>query len=262
VKNLMLVVCLAVVAAGCGSAAASSSSTAESFTMQGGQWEYVVTPENGGTTMYFGTNVPTSNSTFGVNNVAIFQPSQVSLMQNTGPVACETYTLNGKIDGTKIEGQFDTPSGEFASFSGQLSADGKSISDGKYSGLNCGSTSKIKGTLTGYTVAPLNGTFTGTLTSNTQGSDVVTITFTQNPDKSVGIAGTFVEKGVTTSFVGMTGDSAVLIAGASIFFGANTANVNGSSQFSAMGHSNPTATQFTLEINGPNEGAVGTLKKQ
>jgi hypothetical protein len=256
----MLGVCLAVVAAGCGSAAASS--TAENFTMQGGQWEYVVTPENGGTTMYFGTNVPTSNSTFDVANVAIFQPSQISLMQNTGPVACETYTLNGKIDKAKIEGEFGTPSGEFASFTGQLSADGKSISDGKYSGLNCDGTSKIKGTLTGYTVAPLNGTFTGTLTSNTQGADVVTVTFTQNPDKSVGIAGMFVEKGVTTSFVGLTGDSDVLVAGASIFFGANTANVNGTSQFSAMGHSNPAAAELTLEINGPNEGAIGTLKKQ
>jgi hypothetical protein len=258
----MLMVCLAVVAAGCGSAAASSGSTAENVTMQGGQWEYVVTPENGGTTMYFGTNVPTSNSTFDVNNVAIFQPSQISLTQNTGPVACETYALNGKIGGSKIEGQFDTPTGDFASFSGQLSGDGKSISDGKYSGRNCDRSSKIEGTLTGYTVAPLNGTFTGNLTSDTQGSDIMTITFTRNPDKSVSIAGTFVEKGVTTSFVGMNGDSTALFTGASVFFGANTANVNGNSQFSGMGHSNPAATELTLQINGPNEQAIGTLKKQ
>jgi hypothetical protein len=258
----MLVVCLAVVAAGCGSAAASSSSTAENVTMQGGQWEYVVTPENGGTTMYFGTNVPTSNATFDVNNVAIFQPSQISLTQNTGPVACQTYTLNGKIDKSKIEGQFDTPTGDFASFSGQLSADGKSISDGKYSGQNCDSFSKIQGTLTGYTVEPLKGTFTGTLTSNTQGSDIMTITFTQNVDKSVSIAGAFVEKGVTTSFVGATGDSAAVFTGASVFFGANAANVNGNSLLAGMGHSNPAATELTLQINGPNEQAIGTLKRQ
>jgi hypothetical protein len=258
----MLLVCLAVVAAGCGSAAASLNSTAENFTMQGGQWEYVVTPENGGTTMYFGTNAPTSNSTFDVNNVAIFQPSQISLTQNTGPVACQSYSLDGKIGGTKIEGKFDTPTGDFGSFSGQLSADGKSISDGKYSGQNCDSSSKIKGTLTGYTVAPLNGTFTGTLTSDTQGSDIMTITFTQNPDKSVSMAGAFVEKGVTTSFVGSTGDSTAVFTGASVFFGAYAANVNGNTLFAGMGHANPAATELTLQINGPNEAAIGTLKKQ
>ena len=41
-KVLSLVVCLAIFIAGCG-----SGSTANNVVMQGGQWEYVVTPENG-----------------------------------------------------------------------------------------------------------------------------------------------------------------------------------------------------------------------
>ena len=116
--------------------------------------------------------------------------------------------------------------------------------------------------VTGYTVAPLNGTFTGTLTSNPYGSDIVTVAFTQNPDFSVNVMGTFVENGVTTSFVNMPGAASSFIVGASLFFGANTVNVNGNSQFSALGHLNPAGTQLTIELNGPNETAIGTLTKQ
>jgi hypothetical protein len=265
-KNLILVVCVAIVVLGCvsGCGSAASASSVDSVTMQGGQWEYVVTPENGGITMYFGTNLPMTNADFNASNVQIFQPSQISSTQNIAPIVCAGYSLNGAIGGTKIDGQIATPTGKFASFSGQLSSNGQAISDGKYSGQNCSvaSTATIKGTLTGYTVAPLNGTFTGRLTSSANGSIVMTVAFTQNPDFSITMAGTFVENGVTTSFTNTQVPDSNLIEGASVSFGADTVNVNGKSQYSGMGHLNPTATQMDLYFAGPNDTIIGTLTKQ
>jgi len=175
-------------------------------------------PEDGGITMYFGANLPTTSAAFNASNAAIFQPSQIALTQNIAPIACQGYLISGTINGTKIAGLFDNmvAGTNFASFSGQLSPNGQAISDGKYSGQKCGGNpSNVSGTLTAYTVAPLNGTFTGTLTSNPFGSDTMTVAFTQNPDFSVNVMGTFVENGVTTTFVNDPGGS--IIVGGSLF---------------------------------------------
>jgi len=71
----------------------------------------------------------------------------------------------------------------------------------------------------------------------------MTVAFTQNPDFSVNVMGTFVENGVTTTFVNEPGGS--IIVGGSLFFGAKTVNVNGNAAFQALGHLNPAATQLT-----------------
>jgi hypothetical protein len=231
--------------------------------MQGGQWEYAVVPENGGNTMYFGINLPTTSAAFNASNVAIFQPSEITLTQNTGPIVCQGYFISGIIKGMKIDVQFDTGTNtDFASFSGQLSSNGQAISDGKYSGQNCSlGNEHVSGTLTGYTVPPLNGTFKGTLTSNLFGSDIMTVAFTQHPDFSVNAMGTLVENGMTTSFVNVAGSSDIV--GGAVFFGANTVNVNGNGSFDVLGHLNPAATQLTLYLTSANdETAIGTLTKQ
>jgi hypothetical protein len=267
-RNLILVVCLIAVLlgglSGCGSASATSStaSSDENVIMQGGQWEYVVTPQNG-IKMYFGTNLPTTNANFSASNLVIFQPSQISLTQNIAPISCEQYSINGAIGGMEVDAKIATPTGAFASFSGQLSADGQSISNGKYTGQACTvAPSNVTGTLTGYTVAPLNGTFTGTLTSSAYGASVMTVDFEQAVAYTVKIAGTFVENGVTTSFTDMPGTDSSLISGASLFFGVDAVNVNGKSQFTGLGHMNPTGTQIDIYLGGPNETIIGTLTKQ
>src|SRR5579871_3316033 len=156
-RNRMLVVCMAIVLSGyfsgCGAASASSTSTLENnVTMQGGQWEYVVTPDNGGTAMYLGVNLTKTNADFNANNLVIFQPSQITLTQNTGPIACSGYSFMGVIGGAKFDGELGTPTGAFGSFSGELSSNGQSISNGKYSGQGCAAIpSKVTGSLTGYT---------------------------------------------------------------------------------------------------------------
>jgi hypothetical protein len=264
-KKLMVVVCLGVATlggvSGCGSAAASSS--AENTTMQGGQWEFVVTPENSGITMYLGTNLPSTNANFNANNLQIFQPSQITLGQNSAPISCGGYTINGAIKGTSVDAQVATPTATAASITGQLSANGEAISNGKYTGQNCASQpNTITGTLTGYIVQSLNGTFTGKLTSNPFGSSVMTVSFTQNGDFSVTMKGTFVENGVTTTFSDDPGTDSSVIEGASVFFGVNTVNVNGKAHYTGLGHLNPAGTQMDLYLGGPNDTIIGTLTKQ
>lgn len=74
---------------------------------------------------------------------------------------------------------------------------GRQIPGGK---CTSGNNENTKGTFTGYTVEPLNGTFLGTLTSSLYGADVVTVSFTQNPDYTLSVTGTSVENGLTTAF--------------------------------------------------------------
>jgi hypothetical protein len=62
-KKQALVVCLCVLLSGCGSG--GPGSTQNNVRMQGGQWEYVVVPENGAIPMYVEMNLPTTNGTLG-----------------------------------------------------------------------------------------------------------------------------------------------------------------------------------------------------
>ena len=73
-RNLTLVVWLAIVISGlwgCGPAGASSN---ENVTMQSGQWELVVTPDNGSTTMLLDANLSGTNAQVSATNAQIFQP--------------------------------------------------------------------------------------------------------------------------------------------------------------------------------------------
>jgi hypothetical protein len=274
-KTAALVVCLGMVVWGCGSA--NMVNVAKNVVMKGGQWEYVMTPDSGAT-LNFEANVPGTNFQFNGTNAMIFEPSQVGLAgPTTSPIYCSPFAVNGEINGNAVKGNFywgDT-SERFASFSGELAADGQSLSNGAYSGQSCTvadgpGTPKpdFKGTLTGNIIAPVNGTYSGKLTSSLFGADMVTFVITQNPDFSLNISGTSVENGVTTMFASLpqaqTPASQGAVTGASVFWGGTAENVNGSQDFSFSGHLNPTATQLTVTIFqvGPNETVTGTLTRQ
>jgi hypothetical protein len=273
-KTTALVVCLGMVVWGCGSG--NMVNVANNVVMKGGQWEYVVTPNNGGTTLNFEENVPGTNLQFNGTNAMIFYPSQVGLtIATTTPIYCSSFAFDGEINGNTVKGNFDWAftSERFANFSGELAADGQSISNGTYSGQSCADgdgpgTPKpgFKGTLTGNIIAPANGTYSGKLTSSLFGADVVTFVITQNPDFSLNVSGTSVENGVTTTFALLPQSQTSLgaVTGASVFWGGTAENVNGSQSFSFSGHLNPTATQLTATIFqvGPNETVTGALTRQ
>lgn len=275
-KTATLVVCLGMVVWGCGSG--NMVNVAQNVVMKGGQWEYVVTPNSGGTVLNFEANVPGTNLQFNGTNAMIFYPSQVGATgPTTRPIYCSSFAFNGEINGDTVKGNLDwaNTSELFASFSGELAADGQSLSNGAYSGQSCANgdgpgTPKpdFKGTLTGNIIAPVNGTYSGKLTSSLFGGDVVTFVITQNPDFSLNISGTSVENGVTTIFASLpqsqTPASLGAVTGASVFWGGTAENVNGSQSFSFSGHLNPTATQLTATIFqvGSNETVTGTLTRQ
>jgi hypothetical protein len=266
-KIQTLVVCLAIFLAGCGSAGAGS--TANNVTMQGGQWEYVVVPENGTIPTFISANLPTTNDSLNVTtNAVFFNLSEIGLVNPSAPADCFDLTLdvNASISGTTLNGKFGQPT--FANFSGELASNGQSIAKGTYSGGYCSDLGfygpKIKGTLTGSMVAPVNGTFTGTLNSNLYGPDVVTLTITQNPDFSLNFSGTSVENGVTTNLIAGTATRANYVIGAIVYLNGSASNVNGSETFGFSAHLNTNATQMTLvgmDI-GSDESVTGALTKQ
>ncbi len=277
-KTAALVVCLGMVVLGCGSG--NMVNVANNVMMKGGQWEYIVTPNSGGATLNFEENVPGTNLQFNGTNAMIFYPSQVGLTgPTTTPIYCSPFAVNGEINGNAVKGNFDwgDTSQRFASFSGELAADGQSLSNGAYSGQSCSGGDgpgtpqpDFKGTLTGNIIAPANGTYSGKLTSSLFGADVVTFVITQNPDFSLNISGTSIENGVTTMFASLpqsqvpAAASLGAVTGASVFWGGTAENVNGSQSFSFSGHLNPTATQLTATLFevGPNETVTGTLTRQ
>jgi hypothetical protein len=273
-KNVSLAVCLGIFMLGCGSG--NMVNVARNVVMRGGQWEYVVTPDTGGNDLNFEANVPGTNLQFNGTNAIIFEPSQVGLSRpSTTPIYCSPFAFSGEINGDTVKGSFDwgDTSQRFANFSGALAADGQSISKGSYSGQSCANgdgpgTPKpsFKGTFTGQIIAPVNGTYSGTLTSSLFGQDVVTFVIQQNSDFSLNLSGTSVENGVTTTFALQPQSPApqAVVTGANVSWGGTAENVNGSQSFSFSGHVNPTATHLTVTIFqvGSSETVSGTLTRQ
>jgi hypothetical protein len=270
-KTLTLAVCLGLFALGCGSG--SMVNTANNVVMKGGQWEYVVTPTNGAAVMNFEANVPGTNVQFNGSSGSIFYPSEVPPTSSTTPQLCGPLFVSGEINGDMVKGDFDLGDAtkHFASFSGVLAANGQSLTSGSYNGQTCviGDNASFKGSFTGQTIAPVNGTYMGTLTSSAFGADVVTLTITQNADFSLNIAGTSVENGVTTVFASPAtalpgGSPAAAVTGAMVGWGGTATNVNESQNFSFRGHLNAAATQLSVTLFqvGPTETVSGTLTKQ
>ena len=240
-------------------------------TMQQGQWELVATPSSGLAPIYVEANFTVSN---GDVNATVFN---TSLFQNVGVIGglfsdCANFEITGSESNGTFQGGLGSPgaTSTAGSFSGAaISSNGGSVSAGSYSANTdaCGFELGQTGTLTGYTVAPLNGTFSGTLTGT--GQDQVSIQISQDSNFGITATGTSLEAAVTTSLsISPQGASTDNTGGYSNVIGATlqgsgtATNVNGSSAFSVFGHFNPTATQITIVVDGQSGTETGTLTKQ
>ncbi len=270
-KNLWLVVCAAMLLAACGSAGVGS--TANNVTMQGGQWEYAVVPDNSSTPIYIDVNLSESHGPLSASNAVIFNPAVVGLPNAIAPIYCGGFDLNGNITDATLRGDMSwgQPSSQFASLAGDLATDGKSISKGSYSGHLCLATTgpgassgpELKGALTGYTISPVSGTFNGIVNGNLHGAGLVTFSITQNPDFTLKVSGTIVENGVTSTIVPTDVPSNNSVNGATIYINGLAININGSEPFGLIGHLNPNATQITItDMGTSNENFTGALTKQ
>jgi hypothetical protein len=270
-KSVTLVVCSVMFLVGCGSA--GSGSTGNNVTMQAGQWEYVVVPDNSAIPMYIDVNQPGTKSALSASQAVIFNSSQVNLPGATAPLYCGGFNLDGTITDSTLKGSLSwgQPSAHFANFSGELAANGQSMSKGKYSGQLCSNTRvgptvngpEVDGTFSGYTVSAVNGTFTGTLNGNLYGANVVTLSITQNPDFSLNVAGTSTENGVTSAFTPSATPGPNSVNGGTVYINGSSKNINGSQPFSLTGHLNPNATQMTISyMTLGDENMTGALTKQ
>jgi hypothetical protein len=267
-KILTLVVCLGLSLNGCGSA--GSGLTTNNVMMEGGQWEYAVVPEDGAIPIFIEVNLPGTNGGVAGTNAQFYQPSEDNLPIQSGPIYCGDFNLNGSISGSTLSVKMNSgsPQSNIAKFSGELAANGQSLSNGIYSGGICLAGSQllhhVQGTLVGYTIPPVSGTFTGTLDSNLYGADVVTVTITQNSDFSLNFAGTSIENGLTTALIANTNAQSSIVNGGTVYLSGSAKNVNGSQPFTIAGHLNPQATQLTIASMsfGVTEYMTGALTKQ
>ena len=275
-KLLTLLVILSL--AGCGSSTSPSSPpTPQGATMQAGQWEFVATPATGGQPVYVEVNLAGSNAAIGstVFNTGLFQFGGAIGGQFSD---CANWVTSNQVTGgTSFAGTLSspgsTPPTNQITYTGTLAARGQSITSGSYSAPQstlCGlANSQSTGTLTGYVVVPLNGTFVGTLVGGSNGADQITVQVTQDSNFGITAVGTSRTTGLTTTLsISPAGTSTDNTGGYSNVIGATvqangtTSNVNGNSTFQVFGHINPTGTQIQIVSIGQSGTETGTLTKQ
>jgi len=269
-KILWLVVCAATLLAACGSS--GNGSSLNNVTMQGGQWEFAVGPDNDPSPLYLDMNLPATNGPIS-GSAVIYNSAVVGISGADAPIYCEGFKLNGSIAQATLKGNliWGQATSNFATITGSLASDGKSVPKGSYSGQMCLDTTspqsdgpQVTGVLTGYTVSPVNGTFKGTLQSSLHGSAIVTLSIVQNPDFTLTVSGSAVENGITSTLVPAAGPLAASVLGGIVSIGGLANNINDSNPFAFSGHLNSGATQITItSMNiGSNEYFTGALTQQ
>jgi hypothetical protein len=244
--------------------------------MQAGQWEFVATPSSGAPPVYIETNLTLAPDqvTSGVFSTLLFKfGGQVGGQFSI----CNNWSINGVVANGILGGSLPdgvsgatlySPSsaGVEANFSATIASNGQSVSGGSYTDTNgfCLLESpNTSGTFTGYVVAPLNGTFSGTLSGSGQPQQV-NLQITQDSNFGITASGTSVQPGVTTTLAISPAASGSYsnVIGATIQASGTATNVNGSSAIQVVGHINPAGTQIQVSLGGQSGTETGTLTKQ
>jgi hypothetical protein len=257
-KILTLVVCAAVF--GCG--ATNRYGPPPAFgVMQPGQWEFIATPTNA-PPVFVEANLVVSGISVSATqpNVELFQPNGSTFS------SCTNLTISASMPNGVLAGTMTgVGSGVQTTFSGAtVASGGKSVYGGSYTSPNlCGlAANQSSGTFTGYVVAPLNGTFVGTITGSGQPQQI-SVQITQDSNFGLTVTGTSIQSGVTSTISVSPNANLPLntdIRGAFVYATGTATNVNGTSAFVVLAHVNPTATQITvLDQTGVQS---GTLTKQ
>jgi hypothetical protein len=256
-----LVLCMALFGCGGGSYGNGGGNPPAFGVMQAGQWEFVATPTNA-PPVFVETNLIVSGTSVSATqpNVELFEPNGSTFS------ACTNFTISASMANGVLAGTMTgVGSGVQTTFSGATVASGGiSVSGGSYTSPNlCGlAANQSSGTFTGNAIAPLNGTFSGTITGSGQ-TQQVAIHVTQDSNFGLTVTGTSVQSGVTST-ISISPNSNLPfntdIRGAFVYANGTATNVNGTSPFQVLAHINPTATQITIiDQSGVQS---GTLTKQ
>jgi hypothetical protein len=182
---------------------------------------------------------------------------------------------NGSLTNGLLAGSFASPGGpdSITLSHANVASTGQSVSGGSYTiasnFTNFYFPANSSGTLTGYVVSPLNGTYSGTLMGGSAGADNVSIHVTQDSNFGITASGTSSVPGVASNLsISPSGSPTDNLNGYSNVIGATVSargtasNINGSSTFSVLGHFNATGSQLQIEVFGNSGTETGTLTKQ
>jgi len=276
----LIIFCIALLGCGTGGGNNGGSNPTSNPTMQAGQWEFVLTPP-GGYPVYLEANL-----TFSFGNFNSTVPNTADFVYGNSPVVAagpvgpsfqidSNLEANGSLTNGLLAGSFATPGGlDIITLSNaNMASTGQSVSGGSYT---IASTFTIfyypansSGTLTGYVVSPLNGTYSGTLTGGSAGADKFTIQVTQDSNFGITASGTSSVPGVVTNLsISPSGSPTDNLNGYSNVIGATVSargtasSLNGNSTFSVSGHFNASGSQLQIELFGNSGTETGTLTKQ
>lgn len=266
---LLCVLCIALLGCGSGGSYNGGSNSTSNPTMHTGQWEFTIASTNGNPNIYMEADVSSPSGNAGslgsyVYETALFWP------QTGGSIAgsfeyCVNEQTTFSVTGNSVTAMLFSGSTQVAQATATLSADGKSMT-GTYqlNGVSalCAAPVTASGTFTGQVIAPLTGTYKGTLSDGSQ----LNVQITQDGSYNISASGTSVLPGVTTNLTispnpggGSTSDSNVI--GATVSGNGTATNVNGTQSFQVFGHFTADASQVSFaSYNG--QWATGTLTKQ
>jgi hypothetical protein len=125
----------------------------------------------------------------------------------------------------------------------------------------CGAPLMTSGTFTGQAIAPLNGTYKGSLSDG----NLWTIQIVQNSSFDINATGTTTAQGVTTNLSFGPNSGSLThndVIGATVKASGMATNVNGTQQSQLFGSFVPDASQASVVITSGQTLALGTLMKQ
>jgi hypothetical protein len=259
--------------------------------LQAGQWEFVLTPSAPGQLppFYVEANLTVAGSSvYSSGNNTLLFANQGAVANELPAQACGNVALNATISGTTLSGTVDDASSPASTVPLTLSgatiaSNGQSVSGGSYTATStdCGFLSEgisgTSGTLSGYVVAPVNGTYSGTLNlTGASGSGVLgqlTLQVTQTGLDASATGTLLTAQAVTTNLsTGPTTGTTNATTGALVGLSGTATTLSTTDQFSLMCHVTQDGSQMTVFyldlvsplclLNNSCVFATGTLNKQ
>jgi hypothetical protein len=264
------ILCASAILIGCGAGSMQTSSNTPVMPQQGsiqvGQWEFTMSSTNGNQSV----NVESDLTSTPIGAIGSNPTATALYWKQIGGSLPNLYTYclglhtTLSVSGNTATALLFEGTNQLAKATATLSADGKSMNGSfQLSGATvpCGAPLMTSGTFTGQAIAPLNGTYKGSLSDGNQW----TIQIMQNSSFDINATGTTTAQGVTTnlSFGPNSGSLAHNdVIGATVTASGMATNVNGTPQSQLFGSFVPDASQVSVVISIGQTLALGTLMKQ
>ena len=279
-KNKWILLIGVIALSGCGTGSKSSGgSTPATSPIATGQWEF-----NFNNSTYFvevnltdnGPGVASGSGAIALEQSFFTAPSPAAAIGLGGCGLPSQNAIDGDSTANVFNGSLDVGNNEDDTLNGTLSANYTSISEGTVTGGNvlCGQHVPLT-TFTASVVPPINGTFSGTLTSSDGFQDQASFTLSENASQQLTLNGTTTGNGVSTAFSvpassntstpsGPASTNPAQVIGAYITGAGSATNASGTDNFTFTAHYNPATNQIYVRGYNTNtgEGLTGYLSQQ